>query len=377
MHLEQKVWTAEGGWKSLKGENCGDAQLVIFFGGQGVLNDGARFEDIKAAYPDAQIIGCSTGGEILNEDVLDGSVVSAALRFDKTRIQSTVEAVQSAEDSFAAGKKIAESLNADDLGNVFIISDGMNVNGSDLIRGLYDVLDDKVIVTGGLAGDAADFGTTYVGLNAVPTPKKIAAIGFYGDALKVGYGSVGGWDPFGPERVVTRSEGNVLFELDGKPALDLYKEYLGDEAEKLPGSALFFPLIVFPEGRKDNSLVRTIVGIDEAAKSMIFAGDIPRGYMAQLMQGEFGSLADGAGEAAALSLDACGDGDRLAILVSCIGRKLLMGHSIADETEAVAEVLDYAPTIGFYSYGEICHQQFTKECALHNQTMTVTLFHES
>ncbi len=99
-----------------------------------------------------------------------------------------------------------------------------------------------VHLTGGLAGDGASFRTTRVGLNANPEPGRIAAIGFYGDRIRLGSGSVGGWDAVGPERRVTRADGNTLFDLDGAPALDLYKQYLGAEAANLPASALLFPL---------------------------------------------------------------------------------------------------------------------------------------
>ena len=70
----------------------------------------------------------------------------------------------------------------------------------------------------------------------------MVAVGLYGEHVKLGHGSKGGWDTFGPERIVTKSDGNVLYELDDKPALALYKEYLGDRAAGLPGSALLFPL---------------------------------------------------------------------------------------------------------------------------------------
>lgn len=356
-----------------------DAQLVIYFGGQGILNSGERYRELKGFYPNAHVLGCSTGGEIYGADAQDGSISIAAMRFDKTKLLATQTKVNSAGESFAAGKRLAESLNKPGLRNIFLLSDGTNVNGSDLVKGIYSVVDESVIVTGGLAGDAADFKQTFVGLDAAPDSKVIGAIGFYGNALKIGYGSVGGWDPFGPERKITKSKGNVLYELDGKPALDLYKQYLGEDANKLPGSALLFPLSIRPDQHSEHHMVRTIVGVDEKEKTMIFAGDMPEGYVAQLMRGNFDNLVEGAAKAAGLAhLKEPSNDNSLAILVSCIGRKLLLGQSISDETEAVAEVFNHTiPTIGFYSYGEICHQQFTGKCGLHNQTMTVTLLHEA
>ena len=355
------------------------AQLVLYFAGKKLLNSGERYLELKIFYPTAHILGCSTGGEIFGDEVLDDTISVAAISFQHTTLKTASVHVESIHDSFNAGKEIAESLAATDLTNVFILSDGINVNGSELVRGIYEVLDKKIIVTGGLAGDGADFKQTLVGLDATPETNIIAAIGFYGKHLKIGYGSVGGWDAFGPKRAITKSRGNVLYELDGKPALDLYKHYLGADAAKLPSSALLFPLSIHPAEDEKSAIVRTVVGVDEKEKTMIFAGDVPEGYIAQLMRGNFDNLVEGAAKAASLSnFDDNSAGNSVAILVSCIGRKLLLGQRISDETEAVAEIFKREiPTIGFYSYGEICHQQFTGECGLHNQTMTVTLLHES
>lgn len=376
MQTELLCWTDKVGWD--KEPQLGNAGLVLYFGSKGTLDSGTRYSELQKFYPKAHLIGCSTGGEILGADVLDESIVAAAVQLEKTQLHTASTRITEGGDSYAAGKELAEQLNKPGLRYVLLLSDGTNVNGSDLIQGIYDVLDESVLVTGGLAGDGADFKKTLVGLNAPPQEKLIAAVGFYGDSLHISYGSVGGWNPFGPERKITRSKDNVLYELEGKPALDLYKEYLGEDAARLPGSALLFPLSIRPTPESEHDIVRTIVGVDEDEKSMVFAGDVPEGYIAQLMRGNFNDLVDGAIKAADLAMASNNGSNSLAILVSCIGRKLLMGQSISDETEAVADVFGHAvPTIGFYSYGEICHQQFTKKCSLHNQTMTVTVIYEN
>jgi hypothetical protein len=210
----------------------------------------------------------------------------------------------------------------------------------------------------------------------------VAAIGFYGDSINVSYGSVGGWDAFGPERVISKSENNILYELDGKPALKLYKDYLGDEAKDLPRSALYFPLNIRPDKNSDHDIVRTIIGMNEEDQSLIFAGDVPQGYVARLMKGDFNHLIDGAEQAASLAMKHSSiavnqDQKGFALLVSCIGRKVLMGQSVADEVEIVEELFkSEIPTIGYYSYGEIGHHRSTGQCGFHNQTMTITLLSE-
>jgi len=115
-------------------------------------------------------------------------------------------------------------------------------------------------------------------------------------------------------------------------------------------------------------------------RSMTFAGDVPQGWTAQLMRGNFDRLAEGAADAARQArtgLDASEQDPRFSILVSCIGRRLLMGQRASDETEAAGlELGTTTPRLGFYSYGEISPHAKSGVCGLHNQTMTVTTFAE-
>jgi hypothetical protein len=373
MRARQSLWTASQGWS---GTTDGPANLLLAFGGTDAVRNKTLWNDLTKRHPDGILIGCSTGGEIHGTEVLDESLSVTALNFEHTQLKSAEAQVKSAEDSFNAGKEIGRSLEGAGLRIIFILSDGTRVNGSELIRGIRSWTGNHVVITGGLAGDGPRFGTTYVGLNDEPAPGRVVAVGFYGDAIEVGHGSAGGWDVFGPERRITRSKGNVLYELDGKPALDLYKHYLGEDAKGLPGSALLFPLKVFPAEHPNEALTRTVVAVDEAAKSMTFAGDMPEGHSAQLMRGNFDRLVEGAADAASQAVRPVA-GDRVAVLVSCIGRKLLLGQRICEEVEAVQDVFgkDTALT-GFYSYGEVSPHATTHCAELHNQTMTITVLGE-
>lgn len=378
MQVEIGQWVDETGWYfDNPAEPVGIAQLVLYFAGPRALSDGRGLRDLRSRFPAAKLVGCSTGGEIFGSDVYDDSISAAALRFNSAEVAlRSVVLADCANDSFVAGTRLTSLLPMDGLRAVFVLSDGIHVNGSELVRGLKGSLPPDIILTGGLAGDGSAFKITKVGADGDPVEGAIAAIGFYGDSLDIRHGSFGGWDPFGPERIVTRSEHNILYELDGEPALELYKRYLGDEARNLPGAALLFPLKIRSLTDSRTDLVRTVVGIDETAKAMIFAGDVPTGASAQLMRGDFSHLIDGASRAAR---QAHGNGSAsLAILVSCIGRKLLLGQRVAEEVDAVSGVLgDQCRTIGFYSYGEISPHDFTSSCELHNQTMTITVFSES
>lgn len=382
MKVEQRRWEQSSGWSEpLTGKLEETAQLVFVFGGSALVSTQQIFDQIKQLYPGSHILLCSTAGEILDTTVTDNSIVATAVYFGKTSLQFSQTEFSQAEESYDAGKKLAKQLPTQDLAHAMIFTDGLHINGTALVKGLTEILPGSVSVTGGLVGDGSDFKHTFVGLDGVAKEKNIVLVGFYSRSLKVGYGSMGGWDPFGPERIITKSKDNVLFELDGKPALTLYKEYLGEKALGLPGTGLLFPLNIRLKDdiEKKNEMVRTLLAVDEKAQSMTFAGDMPQGAYAKLMKANFERLVDGASGAARLtkgSLDT--DKPELAILISCIGRKLVLKERIEEETEAVRSVLgDQAAIIGFYSYGEICPTApIEKQCRLHNQTMTITTFKE-
>jgi hypothetical protein len=375
-------WKKDGGWPA-PDTLPRHAQLVVYFGTRLNLEPAERFRELREMFPDAHLLGCSTGGQIRNDEVFDDEIAAVAVTFDATRLRLAWEDVAGAEHSHACGAAIGEKLAAPDLAGIFVLSDGLNINGSGLVAGIASVVGNSVPLTGGMAGDGADFKSTLVGADFAPRGHVAAAIGFYGSAVQIGHGSAGGWDQFGPRRRITRSVGNVLYELDGEPALDLYERYLGEEdAKGLPSTALFFPLRVYEPDRADHDIVRTILAVDREARSMTFAGDMPEGWVAQLMRGNFDRLAAGAAHAArqsqGMTMRRKRTGDELAVLVSCIGRRLVLGQNSVDEVEAAGvELGDNVTRIGFYSYGEISPHSVSGVCQLHNQTMTITTISEA
>jgi hypothetical protein len=378
MQIEQSGWTAGRGWApSTPGALGESAQLVLVFGATALLQESGLIQDVRQAYPRAHVVGCSTAGEICGVRVLDDSLVATAIHFEDTSLQAAKIDLSEVPDSYRAGERLASTLDHTGLVHVLVISDGTQVNGSELVRGLADHLPPHVAITGGLAGNGTRFDQTLVCLNGMPENGQVAVIGFYGTRLKVGYGSVGGWDPFGPDRMITRSSGNVLYELDGQSALALYKKYLGVHAADLPASGLLFPLSLRVR-EDDTGIVRTILGINEEEQSITFAGDVPEGAYVRLMKANFDRLIDGANQAAQASYETIGSASpELAILISCVGRKLVLKQRIEEEVESVYEILgDRTVLTGFYSYGEISPFTPSGKCELHNQTMTITTFSE-
>jgi hypothetical protein len=353
------------------------SQLVLVFGSISALKDTALFEKIRQTYPDSHILGCSTAGEICGTQVFDDSIVATSIYFEHTRIEGVRTTLKEAGDSFQAGNILGGALPKDGLVHVLVLSDGIKVNGSDLVEGLTKQLPRHVTITGGLAGDNGMFRETLVFWDGTPQTETIAVLGLYGERLKVGYGSLGGWDPFGPERLITRSRDNVLYELDGQSALELYKKYLGEHAKGLPATGLLFPLSIrMNEGT--TGVVRTILAIDEESQSLTFAGDIPEGAYARLMKANFDRLIDGAIGAAKTSYEALGSTPPdLAVLISCVGRKMILKQRTEEEVEGVREIVGNKTVLtGFYSYGEISPFNPSAKCELHNQTMTITTFSE-
>lgn len=370
-------YTPRDGWsQSLPAELDSPQTLVLAFCAPAFYDQRGPVHELLKAFPRSHVLGCSSAGEIYGAELRDDSLSCAVVRFAGTRLRRAYARVEAAAGSFAGGMAVAEQLAAPDLRGIFVLSDGHQVNGTALIRGLGSVLPEGLAITGGLAADGNRFQRTWVIRDRDLCQGEVSAVGFYGDRIRIGHGSQGGWDIFGPERLITRSDGNVLFELDDRPALELYKEYLGELADGLPATALLFPLAVRAPG-DERQTVRTVLGVSESDSSMTFAGDVPAGSMAQLMKANFDRLVQGAAHAALATRANTPDGvDVLAVAISCVGRRLVLGERTEEELEVTLETLPRrSRLVGFYSYGEISPYGDGR-CELHNQTMTLTTFAE-
>lgn len=379
MEIEQVRYKAENGWEHIKNSKSFDqnsASLVLAFGKKEIIQDTKIYEDINTRYPHADVILCSTAGEILGSTVEDETVVSSALQFQKTNIRIKQVNIRDFGNSYDVGKFLTEELRADDLKHILVFSDGQLVNGNQLVNGFRDHVSEGVLVSGGLAGDGPHFGSTLVGLNGESESGNIVGIGFYGNSLMVSSGSKGGWDEFGPHRTVTKSDGKVLYELDGQSALDLYKRYLGPQAENLPWSGLSYPLSL-RERPDSEPVVRTTHNIDEDEQTLIFSGDIPEGSTVRMMKGNFDRIIEGAAKAALESKKTSSVLPEFVLMVSCAGRKLVLDQRIEEEIEVIEDIFGKeAFYTGFYSYSEISPSTPGGLCDLHNQTMTLTTYSE-
>lgn len=363
-------------WKTIGTSIMLKKPLVMVFGNRYLLEDEHIYQEVLGIFPDGQIVFGSTCGEIAGGNVNDKSITITAIEFEKTTFKiQTHNILDEGLDSEKAGYKAADKLEKKGLRYVMVISEGSFVNGSSLVKGLVGALP-ETLITGALCGDDGRFEKTYASYNENPKAGEIVVIGFYGASFEATSSIFGGWTPFGPERTITKSKDNILYELDGKPALDLYKKYLGDKAADLPESALIYPLNVKITS-KNHAFVRSILSIDEAENAMILAGDVPEGSKVQLMMTDIDDIALASETAALRAMENRKTKPELAFLVSCIGRKLVLDQRIEEEVEEVLNVVGDDVTIsGIYSYGEIAPFHGESSCELHNQTMTITLISE-
>lgn len=372
--FEENDWIKESG--DIEHNNHNDVNIVFVFGDTQAIKDEKRFHEIKLRYPNAHIVGSSTSGNIVAAEVSSYELTATAVLFENSSVEVSTLTFNDDDNIEELSKSLISNLDQKNLKHIFIISDGLLINGSQLARGINNV-SNKTPVTGGMAGDGDRFQETYVIANGVAKQRTLVAVGFYGENLSVGTGCFAGWSEFGAQRVITKSKDNILYEIDGEPALDLYKKYLGDLAKELPNSGLRFPLSI-KENEKSPEVIRTLLGIDEKEGSITFAGDVPEGYAARLMKADIDVLIDGAGKAAKSIIQA-NNKTALGLVVSCVGRKIVMNSLVDDELEEVQEILgDNVKLTGFYSYGEISpFKEDIQTCQLHNQTMTLTIIYES
>lgn len=352
-----------------------DPGLLLVFGAIPFFESCEVYDELRRLCPEAAIVGCSTAGEIRGAEVHDGTCVVTAVSFDAATASACSTRLASMADSFGAGGRLAEAIPRPGLRAVLVLGTGVRINGSALVRGLQAGLPQDVGISGGLAADGGAFAQTWTMGPEGCADDRIVAVGLYGDGLRLGYGSFAGWVPFGPARKVTRCVDNVLYELDGERALDIYKRYLGEHAAALPASGLLFPFEMLGEKLEKRGIFRTILGVNEAEGSLTLAGDIEANGYLKLMHANAERLIEGAETAAQAALVTMGTPPptTLAILVSCVGRKLAMGDRVEEEVEAVVEQFGSRTTVaGFYSNGEITGACFNGHCHLHNQTMTVT-----
>ena len=350
--------------------------IIFMFGKRVDLQDMSIYKSLREIYPYSDIVGCSSSGNILGDRLSNASVIAVAIYFERGSVRVSIRDFTKDDNELKVSQDLILALPKENLKHIFILADGLNINGSKLVEGANLAVDSNISITGGLAGDDENFVESVILVNGVVKSNRLIAVGFYGEEIEVKSGCFSGWSEFGILRKITKSKENIVYEIDGKPALDLYKRYLGEYANDLPKSALNFPISIKKNKSDSENIIRSVLGIDEKQKALIFAGDVPEGCYARLMKASVDDLIDGAISAS----EQIGEvkKEALGLVVSCVGRKLLLNQLVDEELESIKETLgDNINLVGFYSYGELAPFIGSKVCQLHNQTITITVIYEN
>lgn len=346
---------------------------------------------VRSVSGDALLVGSSTAGEITTGGPsAKHSVVVMAIKSDTTKFYAGL-GENIAKDAFAAGKQAAEntkSQTTDPLRAFMMISDVLVGNGAEIVRGVLSSLGAHFPIVGGASGDDFQFKKTYQHLNDKVYSGVVVGFGWVGD-FEFGIGVKHGWVPVGTPKKVTRSEGSIVHELDGKPAITIYDEYFGEKeaavlrTETLAKLAVSYPLGMKVEG-SDEMLIRDPITVN-ATGSITCAGEFPEGSSVQLMIGSKDTAIKVAGEAARNAVEQLnGAKPKAVIIFNCIARNKLFGENSGDEIKEIQKAVgEDTPLIGFYTYGEQAplggEVRNIEKCnpAFHNETVVIAVIGDS
>lgn len=340
---------------------------------------GNGMEDLVAGIVDAagteKLVGCTTDGEISSDGFSIRSAVLGGMVSDRIRFE-VASASGLKAGSEAAGRRLGMQLPSN-ARHVQLFSDGLTGNGCALLRGMHSVFGPRVAVSGGTAGDARKFKQTWQFIGKKVVTDSAVGVAFTGD-FKVGTGVRSGWFPAGAPKKVTRASGNVVYELDGQPALAVYRQYLRGLANQLPAVGVQFPFGIVDEmlSLGEDPILRAPMTVNDADGSVTFAGEIPQGSTIVLTTGgSKANLLDASADAAQKAVaDMRGTSPGMIFFYSCMARKILLGTQTGEEADRICRTVGSGtPIIGFYTYGEFCPSVGGTECKLHNETATVTV----
>ena len=343
------------------------------------------YKGAREAAPEAIIVGSSAAGEISSSATTFESVVAMAIASDQMKFFAG-RGTGVGKDSFAAGAQAAknalELAGSEKLKLFVMIADGLNGNGAAIVRGAQSVLGENFPIMGGSAGDDYLFKKTYQYYNDEVVSDIVIGIGISGD-FSFGFGVRHGWEPVGLPQTVTKSEGAILKELNGQPALKIYEDYFGKDAQELikepiARMAYTYPLGMSVEG-SDELLIRDPVIANEKGE-ITCAAEIPEGTQVRLMIGDRGRAIKAAQEAAQTAMGSLeGHAPKLIMVFNCMARNKLLGVHCNEENQMVQSVVGKdVPMVGFYTYGEqgpLLGKKGTPTY-FHNETMTMLVIGE-
>lgn len=312
--------------------------------------------------PDAVIIGTTTDGEIMDGKVSSDKVVLSFSQFKHTTLKAA--AIEHTANGYNSGQYLAKELLTDDTKLLIAFADGLHTNGEEFLHGITSI-DDKVIVSGGHAGDNSRFIETLVFTKEHIFTKGAVAVTLNSKHLHIHTDYSFNWHPIGNELTITKAEGNRIYTIDDKSAVDTYTYYLGENISKgLPGIGIEFPLIVNRNGR---NVSRAAIGKEDDG-SVIVGGTLYTGEKVRIGYGNGKEILKKSQNILKTTSRQPSEG---IFIYSCATRKYFMGSKIESEIMPLQQI---APVSGFFTYGEF----FTStQKELLNQTMTLVSLSES
>lgn len=304
---------------------------------------------LRARFPDLQIAGCSTDGEIASgEGFLEDSLVIKLFASDI--IDFTVgigrDAIADPAGATAAAVTQAKAGSDRPVGLCVTMLEGLGTNIRDLVGGLRTALGEGIPVVGGAAGDQLRFKGTRQMCNGVVTSDAVVVLMMHGP-LAISSGVSTGYTPLGQSHLVTKAQGAVVHEIDGRPAAELYADYLQQPS-------IFYPLAVHDETRK-SLVLSSPLNFDKDTGALHLVNPVAENSRVQLSTASREEIIDAARNAAGQAVAGFrGEKVEMALLFSCAGRRATLGTRTGEEFEAMRHVLgEGVPAAGFYCYGEI------------------------
>lgn len=250
--------------------------VVLIFRGIDHFQRNGFMAALMEVFPGSALLGCSIAGEILCEGTADGRVVFTTLKFQHPAFRTISAPLDRTEDSRTSGQRLGEQLNAPfeglPLHGVLLLGLCVGVNDSAIIQGITDILGQGVSVCGALAGDGGASIRTVTLCGDTIFDRQVRALGLCGDGIEWRTASAEGWMPFGPLCRIRRTRNNLFYELDAKPALDVYRRDLRDGAKELPEAGLLFPIDIREDEHHETGLIGTSLGVDETSRSLVMEG---------------------------------------------------------------------------------------------------------
>jgi hypothetical protein len=323
--------------------------------------------------PTTRVIGCSSCAEINSEDATTGSVTAMGLRLGGLTA-TVVHARDEAHDSRAVGRRIGEALAGTDPSLVILLVDGITLNSTPVLAGIQSVLGARVPVVGGVAADDLSFKHTEEYVDGEVLTGAAVALALTGP-LAVRTVVAGGWQALGEARVITRAaDSKTITELDGTPALEVYRHYLGTFGRDLDNAGLEFPIgvVTMPgdAGPADEPFVRAVQGAAADGRGVRVSGDIAEGATVRMMRASRDELI--ASAAAGMAAAAAELTPALALVFDCAGRKVVLGTRYQEELRAAfARLPEGLPKVGFFTYGELAPR--AGRTIHHDETFTAVL----